>query len=195
MARAEWYPTARGVSTTYLSLSGAVVHVWPFGFEGASSETQSLELGLNERFIYRLHLRILAKIQKVMEDPGAKEAIDAYKGTKFAKNDATLTFLTQAMGSTLFMSCVAAKWDGDKPPARRQKECDGIYLMAGAAAPADIMPGVGVPGFYGGIVPSPYNLLWGMHVKYNIVEHLAKDFGSQSGDYNFDYSWWKTQRP
>jgi hypothetical protein len=134
-------------------------------------------------------------IQKVMEDPVAKEAINAYKGTKFAKNDATLTFLTQALGSMLFMSCVAAKWDGDKPPARRQKECYGMYLVAGGAAPADLMPGVGVPGFYGGIIPSPYSLLWGLHVKYNIVEHLTKDFGSQSGDYNFDYSWWKTQRP
>jgi hypothetical protein len=50
---------------------------------------------------------------------------------------------------------------------------------------------VGVPGFYGGVIPSPYNLLWGMHVKYEIVERLAKDYGDQSGDYIFDYDWWR----
>lgn len=134
-------------------------------------------------------------IQKVMEDPGAKEAIEFYKGTKFGKNEPALTYLTQALGSSLFMSCVAGKWDGDKPPARRQTECHGIYLVAGGAAPADIMGGVGVPGFYGGVVPSPYNLLWGMHVKYQIVERLAKDYGNQSGDYIFDYNWWRSQHP
>jgi hypothetical protein len=51
---------------------------------------------------------------------------------------------------------------------------------------------VGVPGFYRGVVPSPYSLLWGMHVKYQIVEHLAKGGGDQGGDYAFDYNGWKS---
>lgn len=133
-------------------------------------------------------------IQKVMETPGARSAIESCRAMKFGSKEPALTFLTQAMGSALFMSCVPDKWDGPKPPPKRLRECRGIYLVAGGAAPADIIPGAGVPGFYGGVIPSPYNLFWGMHVKYGIVERLAKGFSDQSGQYVFDYNWWRSQK-
>lgn len=133
-------------------------------------------------------------IQKVMEDSGARSAIEFARDIKLEKRDPMLPFLTSALASTLFMSCVADTWDGPEPPQRRKTECHGSYLAVAPTGAGILFPGAGVPGFYD-VTPSPYNEFWAMHTKYNIVEQLAQGFGSQSGQYVFDPNWVKANYP
>jgi hypothetical protein len=59
------------------------------------------------------------------------------------------------------------KWDGDHPSKKREAECNGANMITSVK------------------IPTPINLFWGSYVKYNILEHLTKDIGDQSGQYTF----------
>jgi len=122
-------------------------------------------------------------IRLVEMNAGARAAIEATKSWDVKKfNPAMLHDLEGALGSTLLMSCAVYKWDGFNPSPPRVAECKGILGLAPAAQAL----GMAMPG-YSGIIPTPYNEFWYVQTKLNLVDKLTDGFGSQSGDYFFNF--------
>jgi hypothetical protein len=122
-------------------------------------------------------------VRLVMQHPGARAAIEATKSWDVkAFNPAMLHDLEGGLASSLLMSCAAYKWDGYSPAPPRVAECKGIL----GVAPAAQALGGALPGF-SGVIPSPTNEFWHVQVTLNLVEHLAEGFGSQTGDYFFNF--------
>lgn len=134
-------------------------------------------------------------IEKLMEDSEVRAAIQFARNIRLTRTDPMVPFLTSALGSTLFLSCVAGTWDGSRPPARRQNECRGIYtsLIATGGLAAPLPPVTGKVG--AGMAPTPQNEFWAMHVQYNLVMNAAGGFGGQDGHYIFDAPWLKARYP
>ena len=137
-------------------------------------------------------------IQKLEQDADVRAAIDFSRVIKLQKNDPMIPQLTSALGSTLFLSCAAGKWDGWHGPTKRHTECHGIFMsLATTTGPAGaaIPPLMGTVG-PGGMGPTPSNEFWAMHIKFNLVMDLAGGFGTQGGGdhghYNFDKSWYQS---
>ncbi len=149
-------------------------------------------------------------LQMLEQDPGAKSAIEYARGWDLkAYNPAMLHDLEQSLLVPLAFSCAAGKWDGPKPPAKRAAPCQifGMGAAAGGAAAVGgvrtaglLLPGPGAAslgaagaagmaaaGFGAGLVGAGIfmNEFWGVHIRYNVVEHLASGLGSSSGDYSF----------
>lgn len=144
----------------------------------------------------------------IEEDPGAKNAIE-YARTWDLKsyNPAMLHDLEQSLLLTLALSCGPGKWDGPKPPASRAAPCRATGMGAGAGAAGSVagagaathamLPGIGLGasglagmaaggmGLSAALASVLVNEFWAIHTRYNVVEHLASGFGSQSGDYVF----------
>jgi hypothetical protein len=122
----------------------------------------------------------IESIAMVMEDPAARAAIESVKTWDVKKFDpAMLHDLEGALGSTLLLSCALYKWDGFNPPPPRVAECKALLGLVPAS--------VAVPGRQG-VIPTPDNEFWAVQLKFNIVDSLAAGFGSDSGNYNFDFS-------
>ena len=123
-------------------------------------------------------------IAMVMADPAARAAIESARTWDIKKgNPAMLHDLEGALGSTLLLSCALYKWDGFNPPPPRVAECKALLGLVPAATTAmAVLPN------YHGVIPDPANEFWGVQLKFSIVDKLATGFGSDSGDYNFDFS-------
>jgi hypothetical protein len=122
-------------------------------------------------------------IAMVMADPAAKAAIESARTWDIKKgNPAMLHDLEGALGSTLLLSCALYKWDGFNPPPPRVAECKALLGLAPGQVAAAMTPG------QHGIIPDPANEFWGVQIKFRIVDTLATGFGSESGDYLFDFS-------
>jgi hypothetical protein len=123
-------------------------------------------------------------VRLVMQHPGARAAIEATKAWDVKKfNPAMLHDLEGALASSLLMSCAVYKWDGFNPAPPRVAQCRGIL---GLALPAQAL-GATLPGF-SGVIPTPTNEFWHVQVKLNLVDHLTQEFGSQTGDYFFNFA-------
>jgi hypothetical protein len=122
-------------------------------------------------------------VRLVTQHPGARAAIDAVRTWDVkAFNPAMLHDMEGALASSLLMSCAAYKWDGFNPAPARVAECKGIL----GVAPAAQALGASMPGF-SGIIPTPYNAFWYVQVKLSPVDQLTREFGSQTGDYFFNF--------
>lgn len=115
-------------------------------------------------------------IAKVEEDPFARRAIQfAHQWDVKQHNPALLHDLEGALGSALLLSCIFSRWDGNHPSKQRAAECEAMFTYMPLGSGRAIVPGLS------GIIPTPFNAFWNTHIKYNIVEKLARTFGSQSG--------------
>ncbi len=121
-------------------------------------------------------------VRLLEEDGGAKAAIDFAKDWNLKTyNVAMLHDLEGGLGGTMLISCAHGNWDGPRPPAARLRQCQGILGAGLAEQGASMMlPGVS------GVVPTPFNEFWAAEVDQDILEHLAKGFGSQNGSYIID---------
>lgn len=132
-------------------------------------------------------------IEMLEQDPAVKEALDFAKNIKLERLDPMVGQITSALGSTLFLSCAANKWDGNHPPQRRVTECNGIMrsLIATGGGAMAMPPVVGAVG-PGSMAPSPGNEFWAMHTQHDLVRKLSLGFGAENGHYLFDANWLKS---
>jgi hypothetical protein len=130
-------------------------------------------------------------VKLLMTFPKAKEAIEYARSWDVKKfNPAMEHDLENGLTSTLFMSCVKYKWDGNNPPQQRKTQCSAGLSMGGAGtALAPFTMGAT------GVLPTPANEFWGVEIQQNIVDHLTTGFGGADGNYAFDPVFIKTRFP
>jgi len=131
-------------------------------------------------------------IQKVEENPDAKNAIEAAKTWNLKKHDRRLVKeLETGMITEMALSCAAGKWDGDDPPGDRGSLCRSI--LARKMNSIDTTSGSVIDAEIIGLTANllmPYALkftgmFWDVHSQYHVLENLTADIGSSSGHYNF----------
>ncbi len=119
-------------------------------------------------------------IRMLEQDPGAHAALDFVRGWKNKPQNPMLDHLAQSLATTLFLSCVASKWDGDHPPTRHAAQCQGVGVGADGSLVAGLTGGAHllVGGMWAPLAVSFYNEYWATHLKFKILEQLTRDFGS-----------------
>lgn len=123
-------------------------------------------------------------IRMLEQDPGAHAALDFVRSWKNQPQMPALDHLAQSLTATLFLSCVASKWDGEHPPDRRIAQCKGVGVEAagshaayGSGAATAVTHGLGTP-----LAVNFYNEFWATHFKFQILEQLTRDIGSPTYD-------------
>lgn len=131
-------------------------------------------------------------VQKVEENPDARNAIESAKGWNLKKHDRRLVKELEAgMITEMALSCAAGKWDGDDPPGDRGSLCrsvlarkmNSIDTTSGSVIDAEII------GLTANLL-MPYALkftgmFWDVHSQYHVLENLTADIGSNTGHYGF----------
>lgn len=130
-------------------------------------------------------------VNKVEENPGAKQAIEAAKSWSLKPHDPRLAKELEAgMITQMALSCAAGKWDGDTPPADRGALCRSVLARkmnsAGNTTGAELESEI--VGLAANLL-SPFALkfsgmFWDVHSKYHVLEGLVKDVGLNSGHYS-----------
>jgi hypothetical protein len=130
-------------------------------------------------------------VRKVEENGEAKKAIESAKVWNLKAKDARLVKeLDAGFYTAMAISCAAGKWDGDEPAGSRGVLCRSVLGRrlnsvsgAGSQLESEIL------GLATSIVmPAALRftgMFWDVHGQYHILEHLAEDFGSGTGHYQF----------
>ncbi|MDP4242212.1 MAG: hypothetical protein Q8921_05700 [Bacteroidota bacterium] len=141
-----------------------------FGVHPAMDSASAVE---HQLFAY--HTAIEAGIEWIgmlENDPAAKRAIDFAKGWDMKSVGADVADdLKDGLYSSVMISCIMQKWDGNYPPPERAKDCGVFKLLAHIH------------------VPTMENTFWGSFPKDSILEHLSVGFGDSTGHYTFDSLW------
>ena len=130
-------------------------------------------------------------VTRVESNPGAKNAIEAARRWNLKTGDAHLAKELEAgLLTEMALSCAAGKWDGDDPPGDI-----GILCRSALAGKLNSTGGATSSKLESAIIGLAANILmpvaikftgmfWDVHGKYQILEHLVEDIGSDSGHYN-----------
>ncbi len=157
----------------------------PFHEAGAFPSSK----GVSEHQLFAVNSAAGASIEWVkllMTFPAAKNAIEYARTWDVKKFNPMMEHdLESGLASTLLMSCVVNKWDGDKPPQQRKTQCSAMFGVVPAMALAPMS----------GVLPTPANEFWGVEIQQNIVAHLTTGFGSADGNYIFDRGFIKNYFP
>ncbi len=157
----------------------------PFHDAGAFPSSK----GVSEHQLFAVNSAAGASIEWVkllMTFPAAKKAIEYARTWDVKKFNPMMEHdLESGLASTLLMSCVVNKWDGDKPPQQRKTQCSAMFGTVPAMALAPMS----------GVLPTPANEFWGVEIQQNIVAHLTTGFGGADGNYIFDRGFIKSYFP
>lgn len=125
--------------------------------------------------LYAYHSACAAAIEWIgllEANPAAKRAIEFAKRWDMAKVDPNVTDdLQDGVYSSVMVSCIMQKWDGNYPPRDRAKDCGVFKLLEHIH------------------IPTMGNVFWGSFPKDSILQHLALGFGDSTGHYAFDSLW------
>ena len=106
------------------------------------------------------------------KDPDVKTAIDFARTWSTANTDRVVADdLKDGLYSSLMVSCVVKKWDGNFPPPDRDKDCGTMKLLSHMH------------------VPTMGNVFFGAFAKDSVLQKLTTGFGDSTGHYTFDSLW------
>ena len=129
-------------------------------------------------------------VKKVEENADAKAAIESAKNWNLATDSPNLVKeYNGALALEVTLSCAAGRWDGEDLPAEQRAFCrpvsnkgTGSLLGSRSQLKARLL------GLLGIAIPRILGLtgkFWDVHSRYDILEGLTHDIGSDSGHYRF----------
>ena len=129
-------------------------------------------------------------VKKVEENADAKAALESAKGWNLATDNPNLVKEYRgALALEVTLSCAAGRWDGEDLPAEQRAFCmpvssqgTGSLLSSRSQLRARLL------GLLGIAIPRILGLtgkFWDVQSRYDILEHLTREIGSDSGRYRF----------